>query len=60
MLSLDSEIIENESEDVPKQDCKTNAAKRLLGRLKETYPRLPLCIQGDCLYAAELVMEICR
>lgn len=60
VLSLDTEFIENEREDVPKQDCETNAAKRLLGRLKEEYPRLPICIQGDCLYATEPVMEICR
>ena len=60
VLSLDTEFIENEREDAPKQDCEINAAKRLLGRLKKEYPRLALCIQGDCLYAAETIMEICR
>lgn len=60
VLSLDTEFIENEKEDAPKQDCEINAAKRLLGRLKEEYPRLPVCIQGDCLYAAKSIMGICR
>ena len=60
VLSLDTEFIENEKEDVPKQDCEINAAKRLLERLKKGHPRLPVCIQGDCLYAAESIMEICR
>lgn len=58
ILSLDTEFIENESEDVSKQDCEINAAKRLLKRLKDE--RLPICIQGDALYAAETVMRICR
>ena len=60
MISLGTEFIENESEDVTKQDCETNAAKRLLKRLKEEYPRLPVCLQGDALYAAESIMSICR
>lgn len=60
VISLDTEFIENEKEDAAKQDCEINAAKRLLGRLKKSYPRLPVCIQGDCLYAVEPIMEICR
>ena len=60
VLSLDTEFIENESEDVSKQDCEINAAKRLLERLKKDYPKLPIVLQGDALYAAETVMEICQ
>lgn len=60
ILSLDTEFIENESEEVSKQDCEMNAAKRLMERLKKEYPRLPMCIQGDALYAAETVMGTCR
>lgn len=60
ILSIDTEFIENESEDVSKQDCEINAAKRLLERLKREYSRLPICIQGDALYAAESIMGICR
>lgn len=60
VISMGTEFIENESEDVGKQDCELNAAKRLLERIKKEYPRMPLCIQGDALYAVEPVMRLCR
>lgn len=60
VISLETEFIENENENVSKQDCETNAAKRLLARLKKEYPRLPVCIQGDALYATEPMMRLCR
>ena len=60
VISLDTEFIENESEDVDKQDCEVNAAKRLLERLKIDYPRLPICIQADNLYETRPMMELCR
>lgn len=60
VISLGTEFIENEKENVEKQDCETNAAKRLMERIKKDYPRLPICIQGDALYATEPMMELCR
>lgn len=60
VISIDTEFIENESENVAKQDCETNAAKRLLKRLKKEYPRLPVCIQADNLYETEPMMRLCR
>jgi hypothetical protein len=60
VVSLGTEFIENERSDVSKQDCETKAAKRLLERIKKEYPRLPICIQGDAMYATEPMMEICR
>lgn len=60
IISIGTEFIENEKEDVSKQDCETNAAKRLLKRIKKKYPRLPICIQGDALYATEPFMRLCR
>lgn len=60
VISLGTEFIENENEDVSKQDCEVNAAKRLLAKIKKEYPRLPICIQGDALYAAESFMRQCR
>ncbi len=53
IISLDTEFIENENENVIKNDCEINSAKRLLERLKKDYPKLPVCIQGDALYAAK-------
>ena len=60
IISLGTEFIENENENVRKQDCEINAAKRMLKRLKKEYPRLPICIQGDALYEAESLMKLCR
>ena len=60
VISLGTEFIENESEDVKKQDCELNAAKRLMERLKREYPRLCICIQADALYETEPFMGLCR
>ena len=60
IISLGTEFIENEKEDVTKQDCELNAAKRLMEKIKKDYPRLPICIQGDALYAVEPIMKLCR
>ena len=60
VISIGTEFIENESLDVTKQDCELNAAKRLLPRIKEKFPRLPIILQADALYEAESMMELCR
>ena len=59
VLSIGTEFIENESEDVEKQDCELKAFYRLAERIKKDYPRLPICILGDSIYAAEPVFQIC-
>lgn len=59
IISLGTEFIENEKENVSKQDCELNAAKRLMKKIKMDYPRLPICIQGDALYAVEPIMKLC-
>ena len=59
VISLGTEFIENESENASKQDCEINAAKRLMKKIKEKFPRLKLCVLGDSLYAAESIIEIC-
>ena len=55
VISLGTEFIENEKENVEKQDCELNAARRLMKKIKQEYPRLPICIQGDALYAASVI-----
>ena len=66
VLSLWSEFIENEeeweelSEGKRKQDCETKAFKRLAKNLKSLFPRLPIVLLIDSLYASEPVMEICE
>lgn len=59
VLSIGTEFIENESADVSKQDCEINAAKRLMPRIKKHFPRLPIVVQGDSLYATMPMMQLC-
>jgi hypothetical protein len=59
VLSIATEFIENEDENISKQDCEMKAFKRLAEKLKRKYPRLPICILGDSLYACDPVFEIC-
>ena len=60
VLSIASEFIENESEDVSKQDCELKAFYRLAEKLKHAYPRLPICILADSLYACEGIFQRCH
>jgi hypothetical protein len=60
VFSIGSEFIENESEDVEKQDCELKAFYRLVAKLKKEYPRLSICIVGDSLYACEPVFRLCE
>jgi len=59
ILSIATEFIENEDESVEKQDCEIKAFKRLTAKLNKKYPRLPICIIGDSLYAVEPIFKIC-
>ncbi|MDA3780031.1 MAG: transposase family protein [Bacteroidales bacterium] len=60
VLSIGTEFVENEGEDVTKQDSELKAFKRLSKKIKKNYPRLPICILADSLYAAKPVMDICK
>lgn len=59
VLSIATEFIENEDENVSKQDCELNAFKRLMPKLKAKYPGLPVCLLADSLYACEPVFQLC-
>ena len=60
VFSIGSEFVENEREDVNKQDCEINAFKRIAEKIKKEYPRLKIIISGDALYANKPVMDICK
>lgn len=51
VCSMLTEFIENPEPDVSKQDCERKAFERLTARLKERFPRLPICLSLDALYA---------
>lgn len=60
-ISLASVWIENNREgEHNKQDCELMAFKRLAAKIKELYPRLPIVIVADALYANAPVMDICK
>jgi len=58
-ISLATEWIENEV-DYDKQDCELKAFRRLAETLKRFFPRLPICILGDGLYANNTFFSICK
>ena len=59
VFSIGTEFIENEGEEVSKQDCELKAFYRLAGKIKRDFKRLPICILGDSLYACEGVFKLC-
>ena len=60
VFSIGSEFVENETENIDKQDCETKAFKRLANKIKKEYPRLSIIISGDALYANKSIMDICK
>lgn len=60
VFSIGSEFVENEQENVTKQDCEINAFKRLSKKIKKAYPRLKIIIGADALYASKTIMDICK
>lgn len=60
-ISLATEwIINDNNKPYDKQDCELKAFKRLAEKLKKAFPRLPVCILADALYANSPVMDICQ
>ena len=60
VFSIGSEFVENEEENVSKQDCEINAFKRLAKKIKEEYQRLKIIIGADALYASKPIINICK
>lgn len=59
-FSVLTEFIENPGEDPTKQDCELKAFYRLAERLKAEFPRLPICLSLDSLFAGGPTMSICE
>ena len=61
VISVDSEFIENTKmfTEKQKQDCETNAFKRMIKRIKKNYPKQKFIISGDGLYATIPIIKIC-
>jgi hypothetical protein len=59
-LSLMTEFIENSDPKATKQDCELKAFYRLSARLKTRFPRLPICLLLDGLFAGGPTLERCE
>jgi hypothetical protein len=59
-ISLISCWLENSENMDEKQDCELKAFTRLSKRLKKAYPRLPVLLLADGLYANQTIFRICR
>jgi hypothetical protein len=60
VISLASVPIQNAGTNRTKQDCEMTALPRLAKLLKKLFPRLPICLTADSLYACEPTMRICQ
>lgn len=60
-IPIASEWITNEQQaEYDKQDCENKAFKRLAGKVKKAFPRLPVCVLADALYANSPITGICE
>ena len=59
-FSLMTEFIENPGDKVTKQDCELKAFYRLAERLKTRFPRLPILLSLDGLFAGGPTFDLCR
>ena len=61
VVSIMTEFVDNENgEEGEKQDCERKACWRLIERLKEKFPMLPVCISADSLFACERFFQECE
>lgn len=60
VFSVLTEFVENESQDVEKQDCEIKAFYRLAEKLKRYFPKTNLCLLFDSLYAGKPTFDIIK
>lgn len=59
-LPMASEWIENEGRRYDKQDCELKAFYRLIPKLRQLYPKLPICVLLDSLFCGEPAFELLK
>ena len=62
VFSFATEFVENAymNTETEKQDCELKAAHRLLDKIRDAYPKLPITIGGDALYVNKPFMDACK
>ena len=60
LVSIMMEFVENSGRgEMEKQDGERKVCWRLMERLKKEFPKLPVCISADSLYACERFFREC-
>ncbi|HEY72036.1 MAG TPA: hypothetical protein G4N99_02040 [Thermoflexia bacterium] len=59
-FSIMTEFVENPGKNPTKQDCELKAFYRLAARLKKRFPRLPICLLLDGLFAGGPTFALCE
>jgi hypothetical protein len=60
VFSVGSEFVENSQPNATRQDCEQAALPRLAATIKERFPRLPICVLLDGIYANQNVFALCK
>jgi hypothetical protein len=59
-LSIATEFIENVKPNATKQDCELKGLPRLLQKIRDAFPQLPICLLLDGLYANQTAFKLCK
>jgi hypothetical protein len=60
LFPLMHEEMDVHNPETEKEDCELKAFQRLSQRLKQEFPRLPICLVADALYACQLIVGLCQ
>jgi hypothetical protein len=60
LLPLMHEEMDVQNPETEKEDCELHAFQRLSQRLKEEFPKLPICLVADGLYCCQPVVSVCQ
>jgi len=60
LFPLMHEEMDVHNPETEKEDCELNSFRRLSQRLKEEFPRLPICLVADSLYCCQAIVAICK
>jgi hypothetical protein len=60
LLPLMHEEMDLHNPQTQKEDCELQCFQRLSQRLKQAFPRLPICLVGDSLYCCQAVVALCQ
>ena len=60
LFALMHEEMDVHNPQTEKEDCELKSFRRLSQRLKKEFPKLPICLVADALYACQAVVVICQ